>query len=454
MSSSGRSHSAYRTGWSSRDGDAEAGHPYYCGRSSGGYRARTTPGARHRPYAVSVIIDRARAQARRHPVLVDAAGLVALLVGDYLLGPSLFGNPHMSAPEFLLTAMALAAVPLRHRWPLPALASTTAGAAAVLLLQGIETIAALAPVLVLYTVALRTDRRTTVLAWASTAAVLASASALGVPGDEALRDALQVLPWSGVVAAVGDALRNRRAYLAAVEERALRAERSREEEARRRVAEERVRIARELHDVVAHHIAVVGVQAGVAQHLLSTEPEAATEALGHVRRAAAAVLEELGDILSVLREPGEPSERGAPAPGLDRLEALLESFAAAGLEIEWSLQGQPRPAAPTVDLVAYRVLEEALTNALKHGTGSAHLSLEYGAESMTLRVVNSTPALVTVGRRPAGEATDNHLPGGGHGLVGMRERTTAVGGTLRIGPRAGDTFSVEAELPLRETGAS
>ena len=395
-----------------------------------------------------------RAQLRRHPVLLDGAAVTALLLVDYFLGPAVMGNPTMSTPELGLTAATLAVVPFRHRWPVPALAVTTAGASAVLLLQGIETIAALAPVLALYTVALRTDRRTTVLAWASIAAVLASASALGVAGDAALRDALQVLPWSAAVAAVGDALRNRRAYLAAVEERAIRAERGREEEARRRVAEERVRIARELHDVVAHHIAVVGVQAGVAQHLLSTEPAAATAALGHVRRAAATVLEELGDILSVLREPGEPAGRGAPAPGLDRLEALIESFAAAGLAVEWSLQGQPRAPASTVDLVAYRVLEEALTNALKHGTGTAHLSVEYGAASLTVRVVNDVPTLVPAGRRAATAPPDGLTPGGGHGLMGMRERTTAVGGRLRLGPGVGETFRVEAELPLREAEAS
>lgn len=390
---------------------------------------------------------------RRRPVLVDGAAATALLLADLFVAPRVLGEaPAPAALEAVLTALTLAAVPLRSRLPVAALVLTTAGAAVVLLLRGVETLAALAPLLALYSVALRGGRRSTALAWASTAAVLALAATLGSPDSPLWQDALQVLSWTAVVAAVGDGLRNRRAYLGAVEERAVRAERSREEEARRRVAEERVRIARELHDVVAHHIAVVSVQAGVAQHLLSSQPGAASDALVTVRRSAASVLEELGGILSVLREPGEPAPSSAPAPGLARIDALVESFTAAGLAIEWSLHGQPRDLAPTVDLVAYRVLEEGLTNALKHGTGTARLDVEYSASSVVLRVVNSRAALVAAGSGPGADATGTNGvtgTGTGHGLLGMRERAAAVGGTLRAAPGAGDSFRVEADLPLR-----
>ena len=358
---------------------------------------------------------------------------------------------------------------LRSRGPVPALALTTGGAAVVTLLQGDPTLVVVAPLLALYTVALRGDRRTTVLAWAATAVPLTLAGLVGAPGVALSPEALPVLPWTAVVAAVGDGLRSRRAYLAAVEERAERAERSRDEEAGRRVAEERVRIARELHDVVAHHIAVVSVQAGVAQHLLATQPAAASDALVHVRRSAAAVLEELGDILSVLREPGErgeqsepgdrgdPGERGgperpsAPAPGLARLDSLVDSFIAAGLAVEWSLHGQPRELAPTVDLVAYRVLEEGLTNAFKHGTGTAYVRVEYGSSSLHLCVLNSVAVPVLAGsrQRADGSTVQTTGRGTGHGLLGMRERAAAVGGTLRAAPASGGTFCVEAELPLR-----
>jgi len=386
----------------------------------------------------------------RHPVPSDLALVVGLLVLDLLLAPYV-GDPRSSA-EAALTAVALAVVPLRGRLPVLALALTTAGAAGVVLTRGPETFAVFAPLLALYTVAVRSDRRSTLLAWVATVAVLAPAGALGSLPSERWEDTFSVLPWTALVAALGNGLRSRRAYLLAVEERAVRAERNREEEALRRVAQERVRIARELHDVVAHHIAVVSVQAGAAQHLLATDPAAAASALGHVRRSAADVLTELGDILSVLREPGEVDGGRAPAPGLGRLDALLESFGAAGLSVDWALHGQPRELPATVDLVAYRVLEEGLTNALKHGTGSAHLDVEYSPSSLRLRVVNATAVPVAAGQHahPGPASTTGRAPGTGHGLLGMRERAAAVGGTVSAGPGQGDSFCVQADLPCKE----
>lgn len=385
----------------------------------------------------------------RRPVPVDAAVAAGLLAMDLVLAPYV-GDPR-SAVEAVLTALALAVVPLRHRLPVLALVLTTTGAAAVVLTRGPETFAVFAPMLALYVVALRSDRRSTLLAWVATAAVLASAAAMGSSPSERWEQTFSVLPWTALVAAVGNSVRSRRAYLAAVQERAARAERSREQEALRRVAQERVRIARDLHDVVAHHIAVVSVQAGAAQHLLPTDPAAAADALGHVRRAAADVLSELGDILTVLREPGEVDGSRAPAPGLARLEALLESFGVAGLSVDWSLHGQPRELPATVDLVAYRVLEEGLTNALKHGTGWAHVDVDHRPASLRLRVVNATPVPVAAGAHPR-PAHDAHgtATGTGHGLLGMRERAAAVGGTVGAGAGPGDTFCVEADLPLEE----
>lgn len=386
---------------------------------------------------------------QRHPVLADAALVVALLLADLAVAPRIADAPVPTAVETLAIAATLAAVVLRSRAPVAALCATTVGAVVVLLLRGVESLSALAPLLALYTLALRSDRRTTVLAWASTAATLGLAAVLGSPSDALLEEALPVLPWTAVAAAVGDGLRNRRAYLAAVEERALRAERSREQEALSRVAQERLRIARELHDVVAHHMAVVSVQAGAAEHLVTVRPAEAAEALGHVRRAAAAVLRELGEILTVLREPGDARAGGAPAPGLSSLESLVDSFSAAGLVVDWSLQGQPRPVAPTVDLVAYRVLEEGLTNALKHGTGTAHLDVGYEASSLRLRVLNRVPA------QPPDRAGDGRQldVGTGHGLLGMHERAAAVGGTLTAAAAPGDAFVVEALLPLGQDGS-
>ena len=402
----------------------------------------------------------------RHPVLLDVAFVALALVVELFLSPRLGDEPRPSPALVVLTVLALGLVPLRHRWPVPTLVATVAVASVVVAVRGQENAALLAPLAALYLVALVRTRRTAALAWVGTLVVMVGANLLGHPGSNLLERGVPLLPWAVVPAVLGDGVRNRRAYLAAVEERAERAERTREQEAGRRVAEERVRIARELHDVVAHHTAVVTVQAGVAQHLLLTRPEAASEALGQVRRAAGAVLAELGDILSVLREPdggsGEASGGRAPTPGLDRLDALVASFAAAGLEVRWSCSGQPRPLATSVDLVAYRLVEEGLTNALKHGTGEVRLSVEHAASFLRVRVDNAARTLVPAGAG-AHEAAHpgSHLgspaaapgAGTGHGMMGMRERATAVGGTLSAGP-SGDRFVVEALLPLREGARS
>lgn len=162
----------------------------------------------------------------------------------------------------------------------------------------------------------------------------------------------------------------------------------------------------------------------------------------------------------MLREPGEADGSRAPAPGLARLDALLESFAAGGLAVDWSLHGQPRQLPATVDLVAYRVLEEGLTNALKHGTGTAHVDVDYSPTSLRLRIVNAAPAPVPApvpagqlpGPAPASTtaSTTGTTTSSGQGLIGIRERAAAVGGTVSAGFGPGDSFCVQADLPLKE----
>ncbi len=395
----------------------------------------------------------ARAQRRRRLLLLDVVAAAVVVPLELLVAPAVVGTPRPSPGAVVLVVLTWAAMTARSRAPRAALVLTVLGAAAVTLLQGGRNLAVVAALLALYSVAVTGRRRATVGAWAATAGTLAAAGALatGATGVTDLQF-LSVLPWTAVVAALGTALCDRRAYLSAVEERAERAEQGREEEARRRVAEDRVRIARELHDVVAHHIAVISVQAGVAQHLLATRPADAGDALEHVRRAAATVLEELGDVLSVLRQPGEPACTGtAPAPGLARLDDLMASFTAAGLHLEWSTEGEPRQLPATVDLVAYRVLEEALTNALKHGSGATRLTTAWAAESLVLRVANELSVPAGAGAHPR-SATVDLLPertGTGHGLVGMSERAAAVGGRLRSGRTPDRRFVIEAELPVR-----
>ncbi|GIJ74316.1 sensor histidine kinase [Virgisporangium ochraceum] len=285
-----------------------------------------------------------------------------------------------------------------------------------------------------YTVASRTDRRT---AWlmCGGAALFSYLAAVLVGGDTWYGPALAVLAWIGMTTAVGDATRIRRAYIAAVEERARRAEETRDEEARRRVAEERLRIARDLHDAVAHHMAVINLHAGLAGHTVRTRPERAEASLVHVRDAAHTVLDELATILSVLRQNGDEGAPTDPVRGLSRLEDLLGSLAAAGQRVDHRQVGAPRPLPAAVDQAAYRIVQEALTNAHKHGTGrAADLRVDYRPDMVVLDITN--PA----GGAPRRDGTS------GHGLTGMRERALAVGGTLSV-DRWPDRFHVHAELP-------
>ena len=341
----------------------------------------------------------------------------------------------MSGWVIAVALISCAALALRRRAPLAVLATTTLGAAGSTLLATDRTPLVVTALLALYTVAAHTSRRTTLLSWALTALTLTSAALLRPRGATLTVDLLSYSAWTGLAAAVGDAYRNRRAYVGAIEERAVRAEQSREQEALRRVAEERLRIARELHDVVAHHMAVVNVQAGVAAHLLASNPVAADEALVHVRTASRAVLDELTGILSVLREPRDGTDPAPPAPGLAQLETLKGSFAAVGLEVDWSVDIQPHALGPAVDLVAYRVLQEALTNAHKHGTGTALVVVRSSPSALTLSVSNP------LGRTPVSHA--------GYGLTGMRERAAAVGGRLHAGLGDDGRFHLDVELPLR-----
>jgi signal transduction histidine kinase len=262
---------------------------------------------------------------------------------------------------------------------------------------------------------------------------------------------LEVVPALVVVAAIGQAVRARRIQRALVEERAKHAAELREQDARQRIRErvheERLRIARELHDAVGHQVALISVQAGAMSYLLGTGPAStdlpqARESLGHIQRASEAALEELRLTVGLLREPGElePTE---PAAGLARLQELIGSFAAAGLKVTCEVIGQARPLPEAVDLTAYRLIQESLTNTTKHAAGArASVRLTYRPGVLALAVEDDGP-------RPGGSAGPAGAGHGevGHGLIGMRERAAVVGGWVSAGPRD-DGFLVLAELPL------
>jgi signal transduction histidine kinase len=211
-------------------------------------------------------------------------------------------------------------------------------------------------------------------------------------------------------------------------------------EARRRAAEERLHIARELHDVVAHRMAVVNVQAGVAEHLLRSWPD---DAAASPRRAiGAGGARQHGSILNVLRTARESDASVEPAPMLTELTALIDSYQNAGLTIEHETSGAARPLADTTQLALYRTVQEALTNAHKYGDGHVRLRISHAANGVAVDVIN-----------PVGDVTsrpDAVGETGGFGLMGMRERVLAVGGTLRVGPDGESRFAVHARFPAGE----
>ncbi|MFF0116608.1 sensor histidine kinase [Streptomyces prasinus] len=252
-----------------------------------------------------------------------------------------------------------------------------------------------------------------------------------------------MLAWTALPAAVGDGVRSRRAYVAAVEERAEYAERTREQEARQRVAAERIRIARELHDVVAHHIALINAQAGVAVHLVQRRPEQLVTALEGIRDASRSALEELRVTVGLLRQSDDPQAPRDPMPGLAQVPELLASFERVGLAVRHLRHGMAQPLAPAVDLAAYRIVQEALTNVRKHaGVDHARLCLCYRPRWLTITVEDD-------GRAGARESHS----GSGHGLIGMRERAASVGGKLQAAVRPEGGFTVTADLPLRPGAA-
>nr|WP_237488752.1 histidine kinase [Microbacterium sp. TL13] len=252
---------------------------------------------------------------------------------------------------------------------------------------------------------------------------------------------LQIGLSVALAGALGDATRSRRAYVLAVIERARRAEQTREAEASRRVTEERLRIARDLHDAVAHQISVISLNAGVASSALETRPDRAREALATIRTASREVLGEIGSMLTVLRTPDEGGIR--EQPGLARLTDVVESVRVAGWDVVVRDERDAEPVPLGVDIVAYRVVQEGLTNALKHGTSRrVHVLLRRDGDALEVVVTNPLDHV------PA----DPELPPSGFGLVGLRERVDSVGGVLEAGPAPGG-FRLAARLPLAPPAA-
>ncbi|WP_067911707.1 sensor histidine kinase [Actinomadura rubrobrunea] len=245
---------------------------------------------------------------------------------------------------------------------------------------------------------------------------------------------------------LGRNLRMRRAYYAELEDRAARLERARGTDARAARVEERSRIARELHDVVAHHVSVMTVQAGAARRVLDRDPDSAREAMTTIEEVGRTALSEMRRIVGVLRTERDGDREGqelVPQPGLGDLDELLQHVRDTGLSVQLWIEGEARALSPGVDVAAFRLIQEALTNTLKHAGAQARawVRLSYTDEDLTVEVEDDGRGTATImadnGERP------------GHGLVGMYERVALYGGELRIGPRVGGGFGVRARFPLK-----
>ncbi|GAA2389966.1 histidine kinase [Streptomyces coeruleofuscus] len=396
--------------------------------------------------------DRLEEFSARHPFLVDLAMVLALM-GCAALGGSLT-LPSAEPPDQDKTATVLTGVAclvlLKHRTH-PRTAVVVAGGCTVaaVALGYLVTPLLLAPVMAaLYWLATLTDRGTTRLYGIITtlAVILAAVFTDSMDHLSLLLRTIGPLFWLMLPLAAGNMTRLRRAYLQSVQARAEHAERTREEEARLRVTEERMRIARELHDVVAHHMALANAQAGTAAHLALTHPEQTQKILTDLTGTTSSALRELKAALGLLRhndhqdDPGPGSTALEPAPGLARLPELVAACESAGLEVSVTTEGEPQPLSPGVDLTAFRIVQEALTNVTKHATAeAARVRLEYTGSRLLITVTDDGTG------KPAAAAPQ----GRGFGVMGMRERAHSIGGHLCAGPRPQGGFEVATALPLQ-----
>ncbi|MFJ7021271.1 sensor histidine kinase [Streptomyces sp. NPDC101117] len=270
--------------------------------------------------------------------------------------------------------------------------------------------------------------------------------------------------WAAVLVLAVALSRTRRRWRDAVGERGWLLERERESAARAAVVAERDRIARELHDIVSHTVSLMVVQAGAAREVLGTMPDEAAAALRAVEEAGRGAMTDLRHLLGVLAPSPDgvdedkcaedtgvsPSGRGAPAPqpGLDRLGQLVDRVSFAGLPVEVRISGEPRPLPQGIDVTAYRIVQEALTNALRHGDGGrAEVSVRYADHALRVEVLNTGPSVLT-GGPAARPAAARHREGTGRGLLGLRERVAVYGGDLDARRRLGGGYRVRARIPL------
>lgn len=383
--------------------------------------------------------------------MADAALALALAGASCLIGSVYHpaGWPQFDALAYVLMCLVSAPLAVWRRYPMVAMFASNAGFATYVGLGYQPSVNFWSPVIALFLVAASRRHGPVVVATAVTAAtVWYSGIAAHLPGLVAIAQAVLA---PAVAVGVGTATRRLGERNALLADLTAKLQAQQQELARRAVMEERVRIARELHDIIAHHMSLISVQAGLARYVLDSDPATASTALATISDTSREALGEMRRLLGLLRfgpeEAGDAEQVGDvaadqpydPAPGLDRLDALIERVRAAGLPVTVAIEGEPRPLAPGAALCVYRVVQESLTNVLVHAAPTtASVTIAYRADDIIVKI---TDAGCQAAVRPSPDERR------GHGLAGMRERARLYGGTLEAGRRPEGGFSVVLMLP-------
>lgn len=384
---------------------------------------------------------------RERPLVPDTllAALLTLAALPIALGIDIApaaGFPPPTPLSVALVVLGCAVTALRRLRPFTALCVSEAAFGLLSVLKYNQSLAGFAVLIMIYTVAAHRGLAISLLALVLDQlvylTVIVTTGGSGTVLVNVFTSLVTLTVWM-----VGRSVRLRRAYLAELRDRAERLERAREADTRAARAEERSRIARELHDVVAHHVSVMTVQAAAARRILTSNPEGAKEALAAIEEMGRTAMAEMRNIVGVLRtdDHAAPAERG-PQPGMHDLPALVEQMREAGLTTQLWVEGEPEPLPPGIDLAAYRLVQEGLTNTLRHAGPSARawVTVRYEPGEFSVCVEDDGP----------GPGNGTKTGKTGHGLVGIRERVALYGGILRIGPRPGGGFEVRARFPLKD----